>query len=640
MPVIEDWKTKPHSIINSIYEEHSNEPFEEFIKKVEEYFTQRLDQKSLQSIPSLNTVSLDELKSGALVRYRCMVQDVFDPQFCLGTYKIINEKTQKSRIECGAYRDFPSLKADENVDFESQENITVDRQGFYCVPVPGEAEWVKEGYKKKEMERRRPSGSQENSNSKRERDDDDGFDGTEKSNKKTETRDSTPDTVQQRLNGQAMETAPETSNTSSENKSDSSNSKGISLNFPLPGEKGLPCIVRVYSRDVELKATDAVEVVGVLSIDPQLAAFYDDDNPHNELIDSEELQAHEPPPSLVPRLHSLVIRPLQHNNPLLPPQPTADDYKQVVTHLMQDACSLRLELLSVLEHALLCDRLAAEYLLCHLVSNVYARADVLPLGKMTLNLCNCPATQRYSKFLNHLIANLVPQAALLEMSIDNTNSWTLVPKKDYKQNRITSGMLQLAQCTSLVLDETALQQGTLDHQGVMNVRALADIINWQKVDYDFEFHPIPVHTDLQVCIISEGESLLPKDVLIPLNPSPEVLDIPSHFGKLDARLSPENLNKLRAFLTVCRLTDYKISEETQKVIQDDFVETRRTCPKEMTIEDFQRMLGLVRLLTLTYGQSTPTVELWHRVRAMEEERKLRLSNQPQGTLAQQAQARN
>ena len=65
------------------------------------------------------------------------------------------------------------------------------------------------------MERRRPSGSQENSNSKRDRDDDDDCDETEKSNKKTEPSNNTPDTVQQRLNGQAMETAPETSNTSS-----------------------------------------------------------------------------------------------------------------------------------------------------------------------------------------------------------------------------------------------------------------------------------------------------------------------------------------------------------------------------------------------------------------------------------------
>ena len=42
-----------------------------------------------------------------------------------------------------------------------------------------------------------------------------------------------------------------------------------------------------------------------------------------------------------------------------------------------------------------------------------------------------------------------------------------------------------------------------------NVKALADVIKWQKVDYDFQWHPIPVHSDVNVVVLSEGESLLP-----------------------------------------------------------------------------------------------------------------------------------
>lgn len=38
----------------------------------------------------------------------------------------------------------------------------------------------------------------------------------------------------------------------------------------------------------------------------------------------EEQRAHDPPASLVPRLHMLYARPLQHNNPLLPSAPTED----------------------------------------------------------------------------------------------------------------------------------------------------------------------------------------------------------------------------------------------------------------------------------------------------------------------------
>ena len=55
-------------------------------------------------------------------------------------------------------------------------------------------------------------------------------------------------------------------------------------------------------------------------------------------------------------------------------------------------------------------------------------------------------------------------------------------------------------------------------------------------------------------------------MIIPLSVSEENVDFPEHFQKLDARLSPENLDKLRCYLTACRFVDYEISEETQKVI--------------------------------------------------------------------------
>lgn len=41
----------------------------------------------------------------------------------------------------------------------------------------------------------------------------------------------------------------------------------------------------------------------------------------------------------------------------------------------------------------------------------------------------------------------------------------MVPKKDYTANRLVSGILQLANNTSLFLDETQLEQGQLDTTG-------------------------------------------------------------------------------------------------------------------------------------------------------------------------------
>jgi hypothetical protein len=45
--------------------------------------------------------------------------------------------------------------------------------------------------------------------------------------------------------------------------------------------------------------------------------------------------------------------------------------------------------------------------------------------------------------------------------------------------------------------------------GVKNVTALGNVIQWQKVTYDFNYHTQDFQTDLQVLVLSEAESFLP-----------------------------------------------------------------------------------------------------------------------------------
>jgi len=35
------------------------------------------------------------------------------------------------------------MQPHESIDFESPKNVTADRQTIYCIPVPGENDWVK-----------------------------------------------------------------------------------------------------------------------------------------------------------------------------------------------------------------------------------------------------------------------------------------------------------------------------------------------------------------------------------------------------------------------------------------------------------------------------------------------------------------
>lgn len=62
------------------------------------------------------------------------------------------------------------------------------------------------------------------------------------------------------------------------------------------------------------------------------------------------------------------------------------------------------------------------------------------------------------------------------MSLHNMNTQRMVPRKDYTANRLVSGALQLGRNTSLVLDETHLEQGQLDTTGQNTVTELLSYV--------------------------------------------------------------------------------------------------------------------------------------------------------------------
>lgn len=46
------------------------------------------------------------------------------------------------------------------------------------------------------------------------------------------------------------------------------------------------------------------------------------------------------------------------------------------------------------------------------------------------------------------------------------------------------------------------------YAGVYNLAALGNVVMWQRMDYDFEYHTQSFFTDLVVLVMSEGKSLL------------------------------------------------------------------------------------------------------------------------------------
>ncbi|XP_027863176.1 mini-chromosome maintenance complex-binding protein [Xiphophorus couchianus] len=618
MPSTHDWINDPLGVVEGMFAASQSSQSSGWEAKAVEFFKEQLKEKEAQTlVPSLNDVPLHYLKPDSLVKFRCLVQDMFDPEFFMGVYETVDPATQARTLRCGKYKDV----TESGVDVNSRNAVTAERQTFYCVPIPGENQWAKDGYVETTSNQGRvvPSTSYVPSRQKRSYEEDEEME--VQPQKQKETHAASPSAADPHGNGDCKRQETEAPS------GQAASASHLDLNFPLLGEKGPSCLVKVYEDWDRFKLNDTLQVYGILSVSPALSALADEKDsfldPAVGMESAAEQRVHSPPASLVPRLHLLHAERLEHNNPLLPGAALQEN-GAFLSSALGEMAAVRAELLSYFTHVLLGDSLAAEFLLLHLLSSVYSRRDVLPLGKFTLNLSGCP-TAGYTQRLYQIIQQLVPSSFYLAMSLQNMNQMRLVPRKDYVANRLVSGALQLASSTSLFLDETQLEPGQLDPTGVRNVTALGNLITWQKVDYDFNFHQMEFPCNINVLVASEGRSLLPSDCHIHLQPQVAPPHMEEYLSSIHVHpQASSQLNKFRVFLSLARLLDYSISDEVTKAVEDDFVDMRKDDPQSISADDLHRMLVVARLLSLSLGQTSLSRDSWLRAKHIETLRRSRM----------------
>lgn len=127
------------------------------------------------------------------------------------------------------------------------------------------------------------------------------------------------------------------------------------LNFPLLDRAGKSCHAKLYNNTNDIKMNDMVEIVGFLSLDPSLSDVSSIEDDERAM----ETQTHNPPPSLIPRIHCVHWRRISYYNPLCDVELSS-----------QEMQSLKKELHILLTQLLVGDELAAEYLIYHLLSDV------------------------------------------------------------------------------------------------------------------------------------------------------------------------------------------------------------------------------------------------------------------------------
>ena len=202
---------------------------------------------------------------------------------------------------------------------------------------------------------------------------------------------------------------------------------------------------------------------------------------------------------------------------------------------------------------------------------------------------------------------------LLPLRLDNLNAVPFAPHKDANTCRLHSGLLQLAPGTCVVVDETVLGAGTLNAQGISNMRALASVAGSSSLPYSFPFYETAWPVDTPVLVIATGaRPLTPVDIPVFLQPG-------SSGSKL---VQPAAVVALRAFLVASRAAPFALSPAGAERIQEAWMDARRAGvaraeaaaasgaakPALVTDADLHRWISLARLAAISHGESDVSAE--------------------------------
>lgn len=322
-----------------------------------------------------------------------------------------------------------------------------------------------------------------------------------------------------------------------------------------------------------------------------------------------------------------------------------------------NVAAMRNQLVDFLTQTVGGDTLAAEYLLLGLVSHVYSRADPsTPLGNLSLNLSldksfGAEQKQGFIARIQQTLTSLMPMVARVDLSLKELNSSKFMPHKDYEREILLSGVLQVANGTTMLVNETALTAGQLNDQGVKNIAALQSLIDKMLLPYDFHYYNMDFPQDVAVVTVSEGKSVLPVTVVVPI-----VSTIATTAEMQPSLLLEEQvLECFRVFVSVLRSFVVTIGNEEAEMAEKHYMKCRKSQQKvvvniRMTLyvvrnesskadkcvydvlqlEDLHRWLRLARLVALSRGEGQISKDSWSAMLVLEAKRLARLPTENAG----------
>lgn len=391
--------------------------------------------------------------------------------------------------------------------------------------------------------------------------------------------------------------------------------------FPLPGKNLCAYMLLMYEKEPNIKLNEMLEVVGIIDYSEEVEEVQQENTLTYEGLTKSEFR---PPRNIIPVIHVILSKKLSHINPLELRDSLPGDREVFFKN-----CKSHLE--AILGLILFQDQLASQYVICALVSHVFVRRDLISVGALPLGLTIGPRHNDKTggdgggdlvRALVTLLADLSTHSCYLPLTLEKLNVAPLQPKKNYSTNKLHAAPLQLARGTVLVIDETVMTPGQLNAQGVKNIATLRDLVKWQQLKYDFEYHSMEVDVDVPVLVVSQGKSLLQVPLTLPVDRKEEMPKEP--LEAIKEYLTPQLLQALRVYLTMAREANIVIGEEVQKQIQLDFVKMRQENSSKVNGETLHQLMSLARLESVTEGEDSLSIGTWNRVLSMEAQRQARL----------------
>lgn len=625
--------SRPLSVVDALFEQHVNAnggtPAAEFGERAHFHKVFGIDnEEGLAKIPCLNDVELAEsVPPFSLVRYRCLVQDVFEPEFYAGLFQEV-DASGASRFRTTKYRECIEPTPGRELRELDGHGGLLQRGACYCVPLPGErswarsaaAEWTLAGGGSITPSQPAASTSATSVATKRRRPDAD------------VCMESQDPAAQAPRTGDPSVVQPQPTPTNDQvcglcispnANSNLKTAEDFGLNFPLPAEErrghgaSTACIVKLYDADSEiLRLCDSVEVIGILCVNPDMATL--PDGSEGKMQDDWR-DARHPSTSLVPRLHALAVRPLPFHHPLLPFTTSFLSEQRLATAFQRQfsapgaMLNARTAALEQLARCLGGDAASAEYFLMLLVARSFSKHGEKLLGSWSLNFSGANGLD--TRAISEAAGELVPRAVHLDVTVNSLNEKRWRPRKDFVADRLVSAQLQLAAGTLLMVDETKMAVGNLTADGHKALLSLQQLVTENKLACDFVSYDVNIPLELGCVMFSERKSVVKEvEVVMPLRMQP---------AAAQSAPAPQALAAARWLIAlVTRSTrPLKIPDDVMRVFGENFAAARQEF--KVTPELAHTWMALARARCLTFGEDELSLQRWREVMELEQARLLR-----------------